>query len=128
MLGDAPLSAILPVVDLSKAKAFYGGTLGLKQLEESDSGEVMYQAGAGTILTIYRRPSPTKADHTAVGFMVDDLKSAMARLRAKGVKFEEYDIPEMGLKTVDGVATLGKDTGAWFKDPDGNILSVFQRG
>lgn len=60
--------------------------------------------------------------------MVDDLNKVMARLRSKGVKFEEYDIPEMGLKMVNGVATIGKDKGGWFKDPDGNILSVFQRG
>jgi hypothetical protein len=60
--------------------------------------------------------------------MVDDLNKVMAHLRSKGVKFEEYNIPEMGLKTVNGVATIGKDRGAWFKDPDGNILSVFQRG
>lgn len=128
MLGNFPLAAILPVVDLERAKKFYGGTLGLKQVEELEVGEVMYQAGAGTTLGIYRRPTPTKADHTAVGFMVDDLNKVMAHLRSKGVKFEEYDIPEMGLKTVNGVATIGNGRGAWFKDPDGNILSVFQRG
>jgi len=128
MLGNFPLAAMLPVVDLDRAKKFYGGTLGLKQVEEHEDNEVMYQAAAGTTLGIYRRPTPTKADHTAVGFMVDDLNKVMAYLRSKGVKFEEYDIPEMGLKTVKGVATMGDDRGAWFKDPDGNILSIFQRG
>jgi catechol 2,3-dioxygenase-like lactoylglutathione lyase family enzyme len=128
MLGNFPLAAILPVVDLGRAKKFYAGTLGLKQVEEREGSEVMYQAGAGATLGLYRRPTPTKADHTAVGFMVDDLNKVMAGLRSKGVKFEEYDMPEMGLKTVNGVATMGNDRGAWFKDPDGNILSVFQRG
>jgi catechol 2,3-dioxygenase-like lactoylglutathione lyase family enzyme len=127
MLGGFPLAAILPVVDLERAKRFYGETLGLKQLEELQTGEVLYQAGAGTMLSIYRR-GPTKADHTAVGFMVDDLNKVMSHLRSKGVRFEEYDIPEMGLKTVNGVASFGNDKGAWFKDPDGNILSIFQRG
>jgi catechol 2,3-dioxygenase-like lactoylglutathione lyase family enzyme len=75
-----------------------------------------------------QRPSPTKADHTAVGFLVDNIESVMTGLRSQGVRFEEYDMPEMGLKTVDGVATLGKDRVAWFKDPDGNILSIAQRG
>ncbi|MGH2654353.1 MAG: VOC family protein [Actinomycetota bacterium] len=48
----------------------------------------------------------------------------MAELRAKGVTFEEYDMP--GLKTVNGIAELGGEKGAWFKDPEGNILSVSQ--
>jgi hypothetical protein len=60
--------------------------------------------------------------------MIDDLNKVMAHLRSKGVKFEEYDIPEMGLKTVNGVAMIGNNRGAWFKDPDGNILSLIQRG
>jgi catechol 2,3-dioxygenase-like lactoylglutathione lyase family enzyme len=127
MLGDSPLAAILPVVDLERAKRFYGETLGLKQLEELETGEVLYQAGAGTMLSIYRR-GPTKADHTAVGFLVKDLNKVMAQMRSKGIVFDDYDIPEMGLKTVNGVATFGNDKGAWFKDPDGNILSLFQRG
>jgi catechol 2,3-dioxygenase-like lactoylglutathione lyase family enzyme len=128
MLGGYPLAAILPVVDLARAKKFYGEVLGLKPIEEVEAEEVLYQAGAGTMLSVYQRPSPTKADHTAVGFLVDDLEKVMASMRVRGVTFEEYDIPEMGLKTINGVATLRHERAAWFKDPDGNILSVAQRG
>jgi catechol 2,3-dioxygenase-like lactoylglutathione lyase family enzyme len=116
------------VVDLERAKRFYGGTLGLKMLEETEAGDVVYQAGAGTMLGTYSRAAPTKADHTAAGFMVDDIERVMTALKSKGVSFEDYDLPEMGLKTVNGVATLGKDRAAWFRDPEGNILSLVQRG
>jgi hypothetical protein len=57
-------------------------------------------------------------------FMVADVEAAVAELRGKGVSFEEYGLP--GLKTVNGIAELGGSKGAWFKDPEGNILSVVQ--
>lgn len=84
MLGESPVVTILPVVDLERAKRFYSQTLGLKQVEESPTGDVVYQAGAGTLLNLYRRPAPTKADHTAAGFLVTDLNKVMAALRVKG--------------------------------------------
>ena len=56
--------------------------------------------------------------------MVADVEAAVAELRDKGVRFEEYDLP--GLKTVNGIAELGGTRGAWFKDPEGNILSMVQ--
>jgi hypothetical protein len=55
---------------------------------------------------------------------VDDVERAVADLRSRGVELEEYDVP--GLKTVDGIAELGYERAAWFRDPDGNILSVGQ--
>lgn len=128
MLGNFPMAAVVPVVDLERAKVFYGKTLGLKQKEVMETGSVLFEAGAGTMITIYQRPKPTRADHTVAGFMVDDIEKVTAGLRSRGVTFEEYDIPEMNLKTVNGVAALGKDKGAWFKDPEGNILSIIQRG
>jgi catechol 2,3-dioxygenase-like lactoylglutathione lyase family enzyme len=56
--------------------------------------------------------------------VVRDVEATVAELRGKGVTFEEYDLP--GLKTVDGIAELGGVRGAWFKDPEGNILSVVE--
>ena len=70
---------------------------------------------------LYKRAA-TKADNTAAGFLVDDLEATMKELRAKGVKFEEYDFP--GLKTVNGIATTDGEKGAWFKDTEGNILAL----
>jgi hypothetical protein len=65
-----------------------------------------------------------KSDDTAATFEVADLAKEMQELRKRGVEFEEYDLP--GIKTVDGVATMGKHKGAWIKDPGGNILGLHQ--
>ena len=84
------------------------------------------KAGADAWLAIYERP-PVHTEHTAVAFNVESIESTMRDLRRRGVTFEDYDLP--GIKTVDGVATgESGDKGAWFKDPDGNILGVRQEG
>jgi len=75
------------------------------------------------MLYVYQR-SATKADHTVASFKVNDLEAEVKELKAKGVKFEEIAIP--GIKTVNGIATMGKMKAAWFKDTEGNILSITQ--
>ncbi len=125
MLTNAPVHAILPAVDLSRAQKFYEEKLGLKAVRvfpDSAPG-VLFQAGEDTKLTIYKRAA-TKAEHTVAGFIVADVEAEVKELRAKGVVFQELDIPSMGLKTVNGVATMGSIKGAWFTDTEGNILSV----
>ncbi len=123
MLGDARIAPTLPVTNLERARRFYGETLGLRLSEEMPDG-LMFASSSGGRLLVYQRSAPTKADNTACAFDVDDLDAVMRSLRQRGVTFEEYDLP--GLKTVNGVATMGNRKGAWFKDPDGNILSVGQ--
>ena len=120
MLASAPVEPTMPVVDMERAKGFYGQTLGLKFVEESEAG-VSFECGNGSRLTLYPR-GPTKADHTVAGFRVQDVEAEVRELRAKGVVFEEYDFP--GLKTVNGIATIGNVTGAWFKDSEENILGL----
>jgi hypothetical protein len=68
-------------------------------------------------------PAP---ESTALGFSIaaDSFDGIVAELRAKGVVFEEYDIPEMGLTTVDGVAEVDGIKSAWFKDTEGNIINI----
>ena len=122
MLSDNPVFPVLPAADLARAKAFYTQTLGLSVLFESDAG-VGFTAGSGAMLFIYPY-GQTKAEHTTAGFMVADVESVVAELRAKGLKFEEYDLP--GLKTVNGIAEAGGVKGAWFKDTEGNTLSIAQ--
>ena len=122
MLSDNPVFPVLPAADLARAKAFYTQTLGLSVLFESDAG-VGFTAGSGAMLFIYPY-GQTKAEHTTAGFMVADVESVVAELRAKGLKFEEYDLP--GLKTVNGIAEDGGVKGAWFKDTEGNTLSIAQ--
>lgn len=121
MLDNAPVAPTLPVVDLDRAKKFYTEKLGLKVTAEDPSPGAMLQAGKGTAIYLYQRAA-TKADHTVAGFMVDDVKAAVEELKAKGIKFEDYDLP--GIKTVDGIATMGPYTAAWFKDTEGNILNI----
>jgi catechol 2,3-dioxygenase-like lactoylglutathione lyase family enzyme len=123
MLADSRVMAILPVVDLERARKFYEEKLGLQAVETPDA--VMYECGQGTGLALYLRDTPTKADHTAAGWEVDDVDEFVQALGAKGVVFEQYDMP--GLKTDEqGIATMEGAKGAWFKDTEGNILSVVQ--
>jgi catechol 2,3-dioxygenase-like lactoylglutathione lyase family enzyme len=111
----------LPVVDLDRARKFYEEKLGLKVLRTDPSPGAVLQAGEGTQLYIYQRAA-TKADHTAAAFVVKDVEATVKGLKAKGVAFEEVDVP--GFKTVDSVATLGELKAAWLKDTEGNILAI----
>ncbi|MCH7492271.1 VOC family protein [Patescibacteria group bacterium] len=124
MLGDAKVEVTIPVVDLDRAKKFYGETLGLKPMGVDIPESELYEAGSGTLVYIYLRGA-TKADHTVASFEVPDVEETVKELKEKGVVFEEYDNEQV--KTVDGVATLGDSKVAWFKDTEGNILAVGQK-
>jgi catechol 2,3-dioxygenase-like lactoylglutathione lyase family enzyme len=127
MLSNKPVHATLPAVDIKRARKFYEGKLGLKVVMEDPSPGILFAAGEGTLLYIYQREA-TKADHTVAEFTVDDIAAEMKDLRAKGIAFEEYDLP--GLKTVKGLFTMATPEGdykaAWFKDSEGNILAMEQ--
>lgn len=114
----------LPVVDLDRARAFYEDKLGFEPAMTMPGG-VSYQIGTSGALFLYQREA-TKADHTAASFVVDDLDAVMADMREKGIEFEEYDMSDAGIKTVNGVAEMDGDRAAWFKDTEGNILSIMQ--
>ena len=122
MAANIKIVPILPAIDIERAKKFYQNGFGctLKQ-NTPEPGAVLDCQGSQ--LYIYQR-GPSKADHTLAAFMVDDLESEMQVLRGRGIEFEEYDVPSMGLKTVNGVATMGDTKGAWFKDSEGNILGL----
>ena len=113
----------LPAVDIERAKKFYADNLSCKVTSE-DPGPGANLDCPGGQLYLYQRPTPTKADHTVVDLETEDLDGDMRQLRDNGVKFEEYDIPSMNIKTVNGVAELGDARGAWFKDSEGNILGI----
>ena len=123
MLSKAMVAPTLPAVDLKRARKFYEEKLGLKVVMEDPSPGIMLQCGQGTMLYVYQR-SATKADHTVASFKVDDIETEARELKARGVKFEDIDLPN--LKTVNGIATMGNIKGAWFKDPEGNILAITQ--
>jgi catechol 2,3-dioxygenase-like lactoylglutathione lyase family enzyme len=74
---------------------------------------------------VYRSPHAGTAKNTCMRFEVDDIESTVGRLRERGVVFEEYDLP--GLRTVNGIGQHQSGArGAWFTDPDGNILEISQ--
>jgi len=123
MLQKAEVYATLPAVDIKRARKFYEETLGLKVVREDPSPGIQVEAAGGTGLYIYQRGA-TKADHTVAGFVVKDVEAEVRELKARGVKFEEYNMPEMGIKTVDGIATMDGMKSAWFKDTEGNILAI----
>ena len=123
MLRNSKVSPTLPAVDIKRARKFYEDKLGLKVIKEDPSPGIILEAGEGTIIYVYQR-GKTKADHTVLGFKVDDVESEVKELKSKGVKFEEYNMPAMGIKTVNGIATMDGMKAAWFKDTEGNILSI----
>jgi catechol 2,3-dioxygenase-like lactoylglutathione lyase family enzyme len=119
------ISAVLCSSDLDRSRAFYEDVVGLTLSPETIPNHLLFDCGDGTTLLVYGRPAPNKADHTQVRFWTDDVERDVHGLESRGAVFEDYDFPT--LKTVDHVATtagLGKS--AWFKDPDGNTLALFQ--
>jgi predicted enzyme related to lactoylglutathione lyase len=122
MLSDAPVAAVLPAMDMARAKDFYQNKLGLKLLAMPMDDPMIFHAGDKTALVVYHRPDGTKAEHTVAGFNVKDLVATIKELSAKGVIFEDYDMP--GLKTVDHIMDYGGAKSAWFKDTEGNIIAV----
>ena len=125
MITTASVGPTIAVRDMAKATGFYGGVLGLKVVRETPY-EVVYESGNHTRLSVYVTENAGTNKATYATWEVGDLGAEIEDLKAKGVTFEQYDMPGV---TRDGeVHTLG-DSGekaAWFKDPDGNILCLHQ--
>jgi catechol 2,3-dioxygenase-like lactoylglutathione lyase family enzyme len=112
--------ATIPAKDVDGTRKFYEDTLGLEIMID-DPGGIVYRSG-DSFLTLYPTEFAGTAQHTLGGFVVRDVDASVEELRGKGVTFEEYDMP--GLKTENGIADIGGMKAAWFKDPEGNILSI----
>ncbi|HLO34543.1 MAG TPA: VOC family protein [Candidatus Deferrimicrobium sp.] len=123
MLADSPCRPTIAVRDKLKAIEFYRDVLGFK-LVDADQPGASFACGGGTFLEIYPSDFAGTAKSTVAGLQVSDLEATIRGLRSRGVNFEEYESP----KTIDGIAQLGPNRGAWFKDPDGNILALVERG
>ncbi|HEY2916317.1 MAG TPA: VOC family protein [Candidatus Limnocylindrales bacterium] len=121
MLRDYPMTASVATADAGRAKRWYGEKLGLEPSFE-DRGYLGYRVGPG-MFTVYETPTAGTARNTVANFNVRDLDAEVARLRARGVVFEDYDFGEY--KTDNGILRDPDGaSNAWFKDPDGNIWSV----
>lgn len=125
MLGKADATPMIPVKDLERARTFYEGTLGLKTKNEMIDVLLRMQSG-DTELNVYRSEFAGTNKATALTFEVDDAEKEVATLKEKGILFEQYDVPGLtrrgDLYVAEGLKT------AWFKDPDGNILSLEEYG
>jgi catechol 2,3-dioxygenase-like lactoylglutathione lyase family enzyme len=123
MLSNLSVGAVLPVKDMSRARAYYSEKLGLEPAEETEGG-VMYRMQDGTGFMLYETENAGSAKNTAMCWTAKDLDAEMSELRGRGVTFEDYNFP--GLKTEDGVATMGNERSAWFIDSEGTILCIAQ--
>jgi predicted enzyme related to lactoylglutathione lyase len=123
MLKNAPVVPYIPATDITRARRFYEEKVGLVPREEI-AGGVVYECGNGSWIFLYRSGGAGTSQASQAFWQVTDLEADVRELRAKGVVFEEYDMP--GLKTVDGIATAGGSKAAWFKDSEGNIMAVIQ--
>lgn len=120
-----PLSiyTVLPVKDLARARAFYRDKLGLEATLEKP-GMLAYSGPSGYIFQLYETPTAGTAQNTQMGWSSSELDADVAELRERGVVFEEYDLP--GLKTENGIAFVGTERSAWFKDTEGNTICISQ--
>ena len=122
MLGKADATPMLAVKDLDRARQFYEDKLGLKQVDDFCEG-FLFNSGA-TQLNVYRSEFAGTNKATALTFGVDDIESEVRDLKEKGIFFEKYDLegltPKGDIYEGEGMKT------AWFKDPDGNILSLIE--
>jgi len=122
MLNSAKLMAFVPIKDSKRSRPFYEGTLGLRFI--SDDGFALVMDSNGVTVRLAKAGNFTPAAFTVLGWQVAEIEQAVAELEQKGVRFEKFPgLPqdERGIWTAPGGAKV-----AWFKDPDGNILSVSQ--
>jgi catechol 2,3-dioxygenase-like lactoylglutathione lyase family enzyme len=123
MLANDPIYPSLPAADLERAKRFYAEKLGLTP-ESELAGGLLYRCGKDTRFAVFTSQGEVLGTHTQAIWLVEDVESEVAALKARGVVFEEYDLPS--LKTINSIATAGPIKGAWFKDSEGNLLSLGQ--
>lgn len=124
MLKDARIVPYIPVANVARARKFYEEKIGLRAREEY-AGGVIYECGDGSWVFMYPSAGAGTSRASTAFWAVDDVEAEVAALRARGVVFEEYDMP--GLKTKNGIASAGGAKTAWFKDTEGNILAISQR-
>jgi catechol 2,3-dioxygenase-like lactoylglutathione lyase family enzyme len=123
MLASSKLIAFVSTRDPARSREFYEGTLGLPLVSDEQPLALGFETG-GTMLRVTIVQEHTPAPYTVLGWAVDDIQAAVGELQGKGVTFECYSWmqqDDLGIWTSSGGARI-----AWFKDPDGNLLSLTQ--
>lgn len=123
MLSDYPAFPILLSKDLDATRDFYHGLLGLPILREDPDDRIVFGSAGGRVV-VTLSTTGTSDSQTQMAWLVPDIRAAVAELRSRGVKIEDYVAPDP--VTDDGVADMGHSWAAWFIDPGGNALSVVQ--
>lgn len=125
MLGNKDAAANIAVKDLEVAKVFYGETLGLTPVGSEGDELIVFRSG-NSMINVYRSKYAGTNQATALTWVVgDEMENVVESLKAKGISFEHYDMPDI---TREGDVHIGGNIKvAWFKDPDGNILNVISR-
>ena len=108
-------------MDIDRAISFYHDKLGLEAMKTGS--EAIIKAGSGTAFMLYERPA-WQCEVTQLSFMVDNLDQQMQELKSKGVMFEDYDLPY--LQTINGVYADETGKVAWFRDSEGNTISIME--
>jgi catechol 2,3-dioxygenase-like lactoylglutathione lyase family enzyme len=124
MLSDHSFFPFLLAKDLETTRSFYRDTLGLEVLREDPDDRIVFRCGGGTQLAVTKSTVGTSDTQTPLAWRVPDIHAAVADLRARGVRIEEYSEPDP--VTTDGIADMGHSWAAWFIDPDNNVLAVVQ--
>lgn len=122
MLANKDALATIGVKNLQVAAKFYEGTLGLEPLPDNAPTVKSYKSGTSVILVYESQLAGTNKTTAATWIVSDDLERIVSELKAKGVTFEHYDLP--GTTRRGDIHDSGNTQVAWFKDPDGNILSL----
>lgn len=123
MLGNTPIIAFIPTLDFDKARAFYVDVLGLRFVD--NDGFAMVLDANGTMIRVAKvQPDFKPAMFTILGWKVTGIEKVVAEMASKGVVFERYGFFEQDALGI--WAAPGGNKVAWFKDPDGNTLSVSQ--
>ena len=121
MLGQHDAIATIAVRDTKSAREFYEGKLGLKPEDTREEEVVTYGSGQSKVF-VYKSDFAGTNKATAATWAVEDVDGLARELKSQGVQFEHYDFP--GMKLEGDVHVAGSMRAAWFKDPDGNILSI----
>lgn len=122
MLGDKDAIAMIAVRDVKAAARFYEETLGLARLSTEGDEVITYRSGTSALNVYHSEYAGTNKATAVVWNAGDEIEPIVAALKSKGVAFDHYDMPGLALQ---GDVHVGGDMKvAWFKDPDGNILSI----
>jgi len=122
MLTTSKVTANVPVSDLDRARRFYADVLGLTPADENPGG-LVYTTGGGTTFFLYQTEYAGQAGHTIAQWHVSSVDDEVRELKAKGLTFEHYDMPDT--KWDGDIARMeGMGSAAWFKDSEGNIMCL----